>query len=168
MNGWLKPEEFKQALNWVPIVCIDVVPLRLKDDGSLGSIGLIYRDTPHQGKRWCIVGGRLWRNELIAEAIARQIRETLGPSVAFEHAADPQPHYVWQYFPEQREVGSIDPRQHAVTLVFCVAIRGDPHPAGEAIDFRWFDPCRLPPPAEFGFGQDDVVDAALAVWRRQE
>jgi ADP-ribose pyrophosphatase YjhB (NUDIX family) len=133
----------------------------MKASGAMEKIGLIFRATPHQGERWCLVGGRLWRNETMAEAIARQLRETLGPGIAFSLDSDPQPQYVAQYFPAVRSVGTLDPRQHALTPTFVIPVTGDPVATGEAIDFRWFDPARLPDPHEFGFGQDLVVAGCL-------
>lgn len=161
MSGWLEPADWKRAQDTVPIACVDVLPMRLNASGKLEKVGLIFRDTPHQGQRWCIVGGRLWRNESIAEAITRQLRETLGSRIVFEIGADPQPDYVSQYFPVARPVGCVDPRQHALTLVFMIPLTGDPTPTGEARDFRWFDPSHLPLPEEFGFGQDKVVAGCL-------
>jgi ADP-ribose pyrophosphatase YjhB (NUDIX family) len=161
MVGWLEPADWKRAQETVPIACVDVVPVSLDPSGRIERIGLIFRNTPHQGQRWCIVGGRLRRNESIAEAIARQLRETLGTAIAFFLDADPQPDYVSQYFTTARSVGIVDPRQHSLTLNFMIPLTGDPAPVGEAIDFRWFDPSRLPLPQEFGFGQDQVVAGCL-------
>jgi ADP-ribose pyrophosphatase YjhB (NUDIX family) len=161
MSGWLELADWKRAQETIPIVCVDVLPVRLDARGVLEKIGLIFRATPHQGQRWCIVGGRLWRNESIAEAITRQLRETLGSRIVFSIDADPQPDYVAQYFTAARPVGTLDPRQHALTLNFMVPLTGDPEPAGEAIDFRWFDPSGLPKCEEFGFGQDQIVAACL-------
>jgi ADP-ribose pyrophosphatase YjhB (NUDIX family) len=161
MSAWLDPADWKRAQETMPIPCVDVVPVRLDASGKIEKIGLIFRDTPHQGERWCIVGGRLWRNETLAGAITRQLRETLGPGIGFALDADPQPDYVSQYFPTAREVGGIDPRQHAVTVVYVIPLTGEPVPGGEATDFRWFDPTQLPGPEEFGFGQAQFMIAAL-------
>ena len=165
MPAWLDESDWKRAQDSVPITCVDVLPIQLDDSKKLTKVGLIFRDTPHQGRRWCVIGGRLWRNESIAEAIARQLRETLGTRLSFDLHPDPQPDYVAQYFTTARGIGTVDPRQHALTLNIVVPLTGDPKPRGEAIDFRWFLPSQLPPPEEFGFGQDRVVAACLHVWR---
>jgi ADP-ribose pyrophosphatase YjhB (NUDIX family) len=162
MSGWLESADWKRAQETVPIVCVDVVPIRLDGASAIEKVGLIFRQTPHQGLRWCVVGGRLWRNESLAEAIRRQLRETLGDAIDYRLDVDPQPDYVAQYFPAAREGGTVDPRQHSLTPSFCVAIGGQPEPRGEAMDFRWFDRDRLPSAEEFGFGQDRVVAACLA------
>ena len=160
--NWLSPDDWRWAQQALPIACVDVLPVRVAD-GRVGRVGLIHRDTPHQGRRWCLVGGRLWRDETFAGAAARQLRETLGPAVTFEPVADDrQPDHVVQYFPAPRPGGLVDPRQHAVAVTFVVPLLADDvAPAGEAFDFRWFAADRLPPPDQWGFGQDAVAAACL-------
>ncbi len=150
----------------MPIACADCVPVRLASDGqTIEQIGLIHRDTPHQGKRWCMVGGRMYRNESVADAIARQLRETLGPDVLFEIDFDRQPDFVAQYFTQKRSEGLLDPRQHALTMAFVVPIRGVVVAMGEADLFQWFDRDSLPAPDQFGFEQDRVIRECLERWR---
>ena len=161
MAAWLDDAEWKRVQQAVPIVCVDVLPLRKGRDG-IESVGLIYRDTPHQGRRWMLVGGRLLRNESLAEAAARQLRETLGSGVRFQIDPQAQPLYLAQYFTVARELGQVDPRQHAVTANYAIAIEGGPVASGEAISFEWFPPDRLPPRGAFGFEQDQVVEACLS------
>ena len=168
--NWLATDDWTWAQQALPIACVDVVPVRVGPDGrAVERVGLIRRDTPHQGHRWCLVGGRLWRAESFANAAARQLRETLGPDVAFDPLpADRQPDHVAQYFPTARPDGLLDPRQHAVTLTFVVPLGGDgvAH-GGEALDFRWFPADRLPPPSEWGFRQDEVAAPCLRRWARR-
>ena len=159
--AWLSEQEYQRVRETVPIVCVDIIPVRLNDDGSIREIGLILRDTPHQGRRWCLVGGRVRKDETLAEAASRHLRETLGPSIQFHLEPDDQPVYVSQYFPTRRPVGVIDPRQHSVAMNFVLPIAGNPAPAGEAHDFRWFSRIGLPTPDEFGFEQDRVLLACL-------
>ena len=162
--NWLDADDWAWAQATLPIACVDVLPVRVGQDGrTVERVGLIHRDTPHQGRRWCIVGGRLWRDESFAQAAARQLRETLGLDLAFEPLApDRQPDHVVQYFTSDRPDGLLDPRQHAVTLCFVVPIAGgEATPGGEAFDFRWFPPDRLPPPSAWGFRQDEVAAACL-------
>ncbi len=165
--NWLADDDWRWAQDHLPIACVDVVPVRVSRDGRrVERVGLIHRDTPHQGRRWCLVGGRLWRNESFAHAAARQIRETLGLDVAFEPLPDDrQPDHVAQYFTTHRPDGLFDPRQHAVTPVFVVPlVGGEVDPRGEATDFRWFDSAALPSPSEWGFRQDEVAAASLVRW----
>jgi ADP-ribose pyrophosphatase YjhB (NUDIX family) len=160
--NWLTADDWKWVQDSMPIACCDVLPVRLATDGrTLSHVGLIHRDTPHQGVCWCMVGGRIWRNESLTDAATRQLRETLGPSVRFSIAGDRQPDHVAQYFTSQRPGELLDPRQHAITLVFVVAIEGEVVPGGEAIAFQWFEPTKLPAATLWGFGQDVIVNACL-------
>jgi hypothetical protein len=68
---------------------------------------------------------------------------------------------VTEYFSVRRGGALFDPRQHAVALVFCAQVRGVIQAQGEALEFRWFDPQRLPRAASFGFGQRPVVAECL-------
>jgi ADP-ribose pyrophosphatase YjhB (NUDIX family) len=163
--NWLDASEWKWVQDTMPIACCDVVPVQVGDDGkAVERIGLIYRATPHQGMRWCMVGGRMWRNESLVEAIGRQLRETLGPLVRFALEPDRQPDFIAQYFTFNRPNYLLDPRQHAITSSFVVPINGEITAMGEAESFQWFDRDQLPPSAEFGFDQDRVIAACLKRW----
>jgi ADP-ribose pyrophosphatase YjhB (NUDIX family) len=159
---WLDAADWKWVQDTVPVACVDVLPLQLATDGrTIARVGMIYRDTPHQGRRWCLVGGRMWRNESLVEAATRQIRETLGTVVRFHITPEAQPHYVAQYFTSQRNIGLLDPRQHAVAMVFAVPIEGEIVAGGEAAEFAWFAPDALPPADRCGFGQDRVAHECI-------
>jgi len=166
-RNWLGDDDWRWVQETVPVACVDVLPVQMSGvGGAIARVGLIHRDTPHQGRRWCLVGGRLWRDESFAEAATRQIRETLGAGAQFHIDADAQPVYIAQYFTHEREVGLLDPRQHAVAMVFVVPIGGDIVAGGEACEFRWFGRNELPIPEEWGFGQDRVAEACLKPWER--
>jgi ADP-ribose pyrophosphatase YjhB (NUDIX family) len=165
--NWLSNEDWKWVQETMPIPCADVVPVKFASDGkTIQQIGLIYRDTPHQGVRWCMVGGRMWRNESLAEAATRQLRETLGLAIRFDIDPERQPDFVVQYFTSRRSVGYLDPRQHAITLAIVVPVTGEISAMGEAQSFKWFNPDQLPPPAEWGFEQDRATRECLTRWKR--
>jgi ADP-ribose pyrophosphatase YjhB (NUDIX family) len=163
---WLDASDWKWVQDTMPIACADAVPVRLGTDGkTIEQIGLIYRNTPHQGMRWCMVGGRMWRNESFAEAITRQLRETLGPLIRFQIDPNRQPDFVVQYFTSPRPIGFLDPRQHAITLAYVDPIEGEITAMGEAESFKWFDSDALPPADQFGFEQDVVIRECLKRWK---
>jgi ADP-ribose pyrophosphatase YjhB (NUDIX family) len=163
--NWLDDSDWKWVQDTLPIACCDVVPVQMIGNGqTIEKIGLIYRDTPHQGMRWCMVGGRMYRNESMAEAATRQLRETLGPEVQFQIDPQAQPDFVVQYFTSTRPVGFLDPRQHAITLAFVIPITGKIAAMGEAASFQWFDPTDLPPADEWGFSQNVVVQKCIQSW----
>lgn len=159
--AWLEEQAYRQIQDSVPIACVDIITLRTNERGGIEAIGLIFRDTPHQGRRWCLVGGRVMRNESLAAAASRQLRETLGESVQFRIEPDAQPVYVSQYFTIRQPVGVIDPRQHSITANYCIEIAGRIEPRGEALGFRWYAPNALPGSNEFGFEQDRVLAECL-------
>ena len=165
---WLPARQWRQIQQTVPICCVDVLVLRLKPatKRSIDRVGLISRTTPHQGVRWCTIGGRLHRNESFAEAVQRQLHETLGTAITFDLHTIDQPLYVAQYFTTARPVGIVDPRQHAIGLTFALPIAGDPQPQGEALSFQWFPPTKLPSARQFGFGQRKVVAECLRRFRK--
>lgn len=155
-NGWLPYEKWVTVQNSVPIVCVDVVLFNEPKTTKSMRCGLILRETPHQGTKWCLVGGRMLRGENFNDAILRQIGETLGKEVEFEITEDIQPAFVAQYFPFASPFCD-DPRQHAIGLTFEVVLKGNPVAQGEAIDFKWFDVTSLPNSDDIGFKQHQVL-----------
>lgn len=162
-NPLIPEKEWAQIQRRIPIVCVDILTLQCtpEPERRIQAVGLILRDTPHQGQRWCLVGGRIRHNESLGEAITRQMRDTLGPRVTFTVDDDEQPLYVGQYFPEHRSDFPMDPRKHAIGLTYWLEVGGSPMPREEALLFEWFPPDHLPPRERFGFEQDLVVYACL-------
>jgi len=135
----------------VPIICVDIVPVILDEDGEVDSVGLILRKSPF-GPVWCHLGGRVRYGETVADAIDRHVRETLSDTSAVIDD-DPQPDYVYQWFPDAvAPRGDLpfgtDPRKHAVALSFALELDGDPLPTekGEALEFEYFPVEKLPRP----------------------
>ena len=140
----------------IPITCVDVLLIR-EVNKSTFEIGLIYRNTPHQGRRWCLIGGRLFLNEPLRDAVARQVHDAIGKHVRCILPANLQPLFIAEYFSKRVSGSLFDPRKHAIGLTFVVQIQGQTQPQGEAIDFRWFTLDQLPNSKYFGFGQRKVV-----------
>ena len=158
---WLDSLKWSEIQELIPITCVDILPLRLLlgDSNTIEAAGLIFRETPHQGNRWCLIGGRLGRNESFKEAVSREIYDTLGNELHYTVNEDVQPDFVAEYFSVHRDNKCFD--QHAIGLTFCIPMIGEIHPQGEAISFRWFKINQLPTPNEFGFQQDRIVAACL-------
>jgi len=155
-EDWFPEWEWKFVQDRVPIVCADVLPIR-KEAGNRSEVGLILRDTPHQGRRWCLIGGRILLNESFRDAVTREVRQALGPAVEYKLPRPLEPAFIAQYFSEHRTGELFDPRQHAIGLTFAAEISGEISVGGEALDFGWYDVSKLPAEAEIGFGQDRVV-----------
>jgi ADP-ribose pyrophosphatase YjhB (NUDIX family) len=154
---WLSPEDYSFVSEHVPILCVDVL---LSPRGRWSAVGLIRRATHDGGDGWCLVGGRVLRDERLHAAVGRHVASTLGPEVRLDPATL-QLRAVAEYFTEPNPGELHDPRKHAVALTYTAVCEGTPCPLGEASDFRWFDIDALPD-GDFGFGQDSVVARVLA------
>ncbi len=128
----------------VPILCVDLVPVRRMPDGQR-EVGLVLREMPGRSELvWCHLGGRVRRGETVRAALLRHLHSTLG-GVDVGFPPDPQPDRVVQWFPSREPVEAglphgYDPRQHAVALVYAVPLGGHPAvvPGGEGRAFRWW------------------------------
>lgn len=157
--SWLSPADWERAQATLPIPHVDIVVLRRR--GGTVQAGLILRDTPHQGRRWNLVGGRMQHGESLGAAIRRELTAALGDDVAVAVEEDEQPHFVAQYAPDAGWPFLPDPRKHAVALTYALEIKGSVRPRGEALDFRWSPLAALPARPSWGFGQDRACDACL-------
>ncbi len=162
--GSLSDQDWEAVQARVPIVCVDVVPVKRNPLGAITHVGLIKRTSPFGGQEvWCQIGGRVRRSELLAEAANRHCRDALG--VAAYKESDPRPGYVMQWFPDYdgSDWGS-DPRKHAVSVCYLVDLPGalEAQPHSEALDFSWFPvPEGMPPPAQTWPGTHLLVERLL-------
>jgi len=147
----------------VPVLCVDVL---LSPRGRPETIGLIRRPTYDGGKGWCLVGGRVLRNEHLGTAVERHVTATLGDDVRVDRSTLAM-RTVVEYFTEPSAGDFFDPRKHAVALTYTATCDGVPHPRGEALGFRWFEIGDLRN-VDFGFGQGNVVNRVLAGLGRED
>lgn len=138
----------------VPIFCVDVVPLRRGPRGL--ELGLIRRETPSGEQRWCFIGGRLLLDELIEEAVQRELNDAIGTSLRHVEEEAPRPLLV-----EYRRSGGnhepVDPRQHAVSSTRFLWMAGEGIAHGiEALEFRWWPSPDLSKDI-MGFGQHTII-----------
>lgn len=165
--GWIRPDLWAATQASIPIVCVDVVPVRRDPLGSPVQVGLIRRLGFEDRAVWCHVGGRVLLGESLAEALSRHLRDTLQLDILPLLGPDPQPLYVQQYFREERpDVPSAgrDPRKHAVGLSYVVTLEGTPSPVrgGEALEFSWFNVEELSAVTDVWPGSMRMVRAVLA------
>lgn len=156
-NRWLSPDDYSFVRERVPIVCVDVL---LSPRGRSSMVGLIRRETYDGGSGWCLVGGRVLRDEHLGAAVGRHVAATLGAGLRLDPATL-EMRAVAEYFTEPGAGELHDPRKHAVALTYTAECEGSPVPAGEAFDFRWFGIGELCD-VDFGFGQGAVVTQVLA------
>jgi ADP-ribose pyrophosphatase YjhB (NUDIX family) len=163
-DRWIPEEEYVAITRRVPIVCVDVLPLRAKPNPA---IGLIFRDTYDGGRGWCLVGGAVLHNEPLLDAVQRHVSTTLGQEVSLQESTLELVDVI-QYFSEPNIGEFYDPRKHAVALTYIAELNGPVVPKGEALKFQWFAIEELPGPSSFGFGQDRIVQRLLQYLRDRE
>jgi ADP-ribose pyrophosphatase YjhB (NUDIX family) len=165
---WLPDETWDAIQASVPIVCVDLLPVRLDGDGAVSALGLIRRRMPGTDDIvWCVLGGRIDHGETLRDAVLRHVATTLS-GTDVDLPADPQPSYVFQWFPSPRDddgvAYGIDPRRHSVGLCFVLPVTADPEvvEGSEALNFKWFGVSEIEAVANQSWpGTVDVISAAL-------
>jgi len=159
-DQWLSPEQYAFIAAHVPILCVDLIPLSADEQPR---IGLIERATPDGGTGWCLVGGRVLRDEPLTVAVRRHLHETLGNAIDVDLPAL-QPVGIIEYFSEEGIGEFHDPRKHAVSVTYAGYCTGNAHvkDGAEAINFAWHTKEQLPA-VNFGFGQQKVIQRYLTL-----
>lgn len=163
--SWLNSDELEQARERLPMVYIDAVPVRVDDHGRVTLIGLLLRGRPDGSISRAVISGRVLYGERIRDAIMRHIEKDLGPMAFPQIPSNPSPFTIAEYFPDPQVSGFHDPRQHAVSLVYVVPIKGECQPSQDALDLVWVTPHEAVSEnvrAEMTGGQDLLVRLALA------
>jgi ADP-ribose pyrophosphatase YjhB (NUDIX family) len=164
-TSWLSHEELDAARERVPILYVDIVPVRTDEAGALSAVGLLLRITGAGEISRALVSGRVLYHERVRSAMLRHIEKDLGPLALPRLPISPQPFTVAEYFPTPGVTAFHDARQHAVSLVFVVPVDGDCAPQQDALELTWFTPSEALDPgllAEMSGGQGTLVRQALA------
>lgn len=165
VTAWLSGSELEQARERLPMVYVDAVPVRVDDKGRVLHVGLLLRGRPDGSISRAVVSGRVLYGERLRDALLRHIEKDLGPMALPDIPMNPAPFTVAEYFPSPEVSGFHDPRQHAVSLVYVVPVRGDCQPSQDALDLVWVTPQEATSErvrAEMTGGQDLLVRLALA------
>lgn len=141
MGSWLSPEELEFVRNKVPMLYVDIVPIRLDESGKLIAVGLLLCADDEALVR-TIVSGRVLYHETIHDALARHIAKDLGPMALPQLPVSAVPFTVGEYFPTPGDALH-DSRQHAVSLGYIVPMAGDCEAFSQAVEFSWFTPGEL-------------------------
>jgi ADP-ribose pyrophosphatase YjhB (NUDIX family) len=161
--SWLSSEELESARERLPILYVDIVPVRADDAGTVTAFGLLLRVTHGEISR-ALVSGRVLYHERVRSAMLRHIEKDLGPLALPRLSASPQPFTIAEYFPTPGVTAFHDPRQHAVSLAFVVPVEGDCEPQQDALELTWFSPAEAADPAlhaEMAGGQGTLLRQAL-------
>ena len=165
LSSWLSAEELEHARARLPIVYVDAIPVRVDEAGRVTKIGLLLRGRPDGSISRAVISGRVLYGERIRDALLRHIEKDLGGMALPQIPTNPAPFTVAEYFPDPEISGFHDPRQHAVSLVYVVPIKGDCAPSQDALDLVWLTPAEAVSQnvrAEMTGGQDLLVQLALA------
>jgi ADP-ribose pyrophosphatase YjhB (NUDIX family) len=163
-TAWLAPDELSAARERLPIVYVDAVPVRVNALGEVTHVGLLLRAAPDGTISRAVVSGRVLYGERIRDALMRNLEKDLGPMALPRLPPEPQPFTVAEYFPDPTVTGFHDPRQHAVSLAFVVAVDGDCEPVQHSLDLTWVTPAEAVSDEvrqEMAGGQDRLVRLAL-------
>lgn len=164
-GSWLSDADLESARERVPMVYIDAVPVRVDDAGEVREVGLLLRALPDGSISRAVVSGRVLYGERVRHALLRHLEKDLGPMALPRVPAAPAPFTVVEYFPDASVTGFQDPRQHAVSLAFVVAIDGECQPRQDALDLIWVSPQEalgVQVQAEMSGGQGRLLRMALA------
>lgn len=164
-SAWLTAQDLEQIRERLPIVYVDAIPVRVDDSGKVTKIGLLLRGRPDGSISRAVISGRVLYGERIRDALLRHIEKDLGAVALPQIPTNPAPFTVAEYFPDPDVSGFHDPRQHAVSLVYVVPVKGDCAPSQDALDLVWLTPAEAISQnvrAEMTGGQDLLVQLALA------
>ncbi len=165
LGPWLSPENLDFVRRKVPMVYVDVVPVRLDAEGRLERVGLLLR-SPREGGLWrTVISGRVLLHETLRHAITRHVEKDLGPMALPRIPASPVPFTVTEYFPTVVPGAHQDPRQHAVSLAYVVPVDGDVAPQADTLQLTWLTPAEALDPvvqSECVSGHGQLVTAAVA------
>lgn len=139
-SGWLAPDELDAARARVPMVYVDAVPVRVDALGQVTLVGLLLRAMPDGSVSRAVVTGRVLYGERVRAALLRHLEKDLGSMALPRLPLEPAPFTVVEYFPDPSVSGFHDPRQHAVSLAYVVAVDGDCAPSQESLDLAWVTP----------------------------
>lgn len=164
-SQWLSADSLEDARSRLPIIYVNVVPVRIDSNGNISHVGLLLTVAPDGSINRAIVAGRVLYGEKIRDAINRHIVKDLGPAAFPRIPISLQPFDVIEYFPDPSVTGFQDPRQHAVALSYVIAVTGECQPSQDALDLVWLsveEASSEQVRSEMFGGQDRVVRSALA------
>jgi hypothetical protein len=162
---WLSAEDLELARAKLPIVYVDAIPVRVDESGRVTKIGLLLRGRPDGSISRAVISGRVLYGERVRDALLRHIEKDLGSVALPQIPTNPAPFTVAEYFPDPEISGFHDPRQHAVSLVYVVPVKGDCSPSQSALDLVWVTPKEAASNellSEMTGGQDLLVRLTLA------
>ena len=102
---WLGEEDINAARSRLPILYINVVPVRVNEIGAVTHVGLLLRGMPDGQISRSIISGRVLYGERVRDAVVRHINKDLGPSAFPRIPVSLQPFDIVEYFPNEEVSG---------------------------------------------------------------
>ena len=136
-KGWMSEEEYRFVTSKTPIPTVDLVVLR---EGQKGwEVLLLVRKTGYGKGMWCIISGRILKNEAISDAMKRQA-DDLGVKVKII------PPFDYNFPALLNDHLKQDKTKHSICSVYPVKIaEGNLKEEGEEYKgFKWFPVNELP------------------------
>ena len=145
-SGWIPNSLFEAIQQTIPIPTVDLLIVRKIKNGDV-EILLIKRKIYPEENKWCLVGGRILKDELTKNTIRRQAKNELGVSVKIIPPWNETSPFAVYNDP------IADKQKHFVALTFPVAItKGTIKSSGpEWSEARWFPLRKLPKTIGFHF-----------------
>lgn len=78
-GGWLSREELRDARERLPILYVNLVPVRVDERSQVTQIGLLLRASDDGQIQRELVSGRVLYHERLRDAVLRHIERDLGP-----------------------------------------------------------------------------------------
>lgn len=139
--GWLSEIALDETRSRVPILYVEGIPVRVDAAGRVEHVGLLLRGSPTTGEMVrTFVSGRVMHGEAIRDALMRNLEKDLGPTAFPQVPVSTTPFTVAEYFPLPGVTPLVDPRQHAVSLVYVVPVTGECNPRQDALELTWVTP----------------------------
>ncbi len=163
-SSWLSDRELRQVRSELPILYVNVVPVRTDASGKVIEVALLLRADEGMMSR-ALVAGRVLFHETIRDALVRNLEKDLGLAALPRIPLSPTPFAIAEYFPTEGFGTFHDARQHAVALSYVVAIDGECEPSQNALDIVWItaeEAATDDVAAEMAGGQHVLLRHALA------
>lgn len=145
LGPWLSPENLQQVRAQVPMVYVNIIPVRLDHCGEIEAVALLLSGDADKGMARSLVGGRVLINEPIRRAIIRHLEKDLGPMAIPLLPPSIVPFSVVEYLSVPGSA-YYDARQHAVAICYIIPIQGECKASEDALDIAWYtkEECWLP------------------------
>jgi ADP-ribose pyrophosphatase YjhB (NUDIX family) len=138
-SGWLSNQELEHVRGELPLLYVNIIPVRTDALGEVTRVGLLLRADDGTISR-TLLAGRVMYHERIRDAVLRNIEKDLGTVALPRIPHSLTPFAVAEYFPTVGITPFHDARQHAVALAFVVPVDGDCEPSQNALDIQWLTP----------------------------